>query len=227
MGSLMFEIEVARARSETERQAAALRALDVLGMGGVVIHPTETVYGIGGDGSDRNNALISRIKRRRASQPLILLALNRETVQEYLPGLEWPDAAISVGERFWPGPLTAIVPCGEAPEGLRGPGGGVAIRVTSDPTVRAILRVWRRPLTSTSANLTGTAPARSLRAALHLIESREDLVDLDVVALGIDGGPSSSDQPSTIVSFLESPPRLVRPGPVGRDDLAPWMDDLK
>ena len=70
----------------------------------------------------------------------ILLALNAEAAQEFLPGLEWPAALLPVAQRFWPGPLTVVVPCDDAPEGLRGPGGGVAIRVTPDPTVRAILR---------------------------------------------------------------------------------------
>lgn len=223
MGSLVFQIEGARARTEAEREAVARRAADVLGAGGVVIHPTETVYGIGGDGSEQNNALISRIKRRPALQPLILLALNKESLQEYLPGLAWPESAVSLGEQFWPGPLTVIVPCAEAPEGLRGPSGGVAVRVTPDPTVRAILRVWGRPMTSTSANATGTPPARNLRAAMTLFESRSDLGDLDATVLGIDGGESPNEKPSTIVSFIESPPRLIRQGPVTRSDLAAWI----
>jgi L-threonylcarbamoyladenylate synthase len=223
----MLEIEVATALTEGEREEAARQAAAVLGAGGLVIHPTETVYGVGGDGSTRNNALISRIKRRAAAQPLILLALNAEAAEEFLPGLVWPAALLPVAQRFWPGPLTVVVPCDDAPEGLRGPGGGVAIRVTPDPTVRAILRAWRRPMTSTSANLTGGAPARSLQAALKLLERREDLDDLGVPALGIDAGPSVGERPSTIVSFVESPPRLVREGPVPRGDLARWIEDLK
>lgn len=223
----MLEIVVAKARTEGEREAAAQRAATVLGAGGVVIHPTETVYGIGGDGSAENNALVSRLKRRAAAQPLILLALSVEAAQEFLPRLDWPAALLPVAQRFWPGALTVIVPCQEAPEGLRGPGGGVALRVTPDPMVRAILRVWGRPMTSTSANLTGAAPARNLRSALRLLERRDDLDDVRVPALGIDAGPSAGERPSTIVSFLESSPRLVREGPVTRGELARWIDDLK
>ena len=223
----MLEIEVASARTESEREAAAQRAVAVLAAGGLVIHPTETVYGIGGDGSAGNNALISRVKRRRSPQPLILLALDMEAAQEFLPGLDWPMAFLPVAQRFWPGPLTVIVPCDEAPTGLRGPSGGVAVRVTPDPTVRAVLRAWRRPMTSTSANLTGAAPARSLRAALKLLEQRDDLDDLGVPALGLDAGRSAGERPSTIVSFVESPPRLVREGPVARSDLVGWIEGLK
>jgi L-threonylcarbamoyladenylate synthase len=223
----MLEIEVASALNERERQIAARRATAVLRAGGVVIHPTETVYGIGGDGSPRNNSLISRIKGRSAEQPLILLALNVEAAQEFLPGLVWPDALAPVVERFWPGPLTVIVPCKGAPEGLGGPGGGVAVRVTPDPTVRAILEAWRRPMTSTSANLSGGTPTRSLHEALELLERRDDLNDLDIPALGIDSGRSIGERPSTIVSFVERPVRLIREGPVTRNDLARWIEDLK
>lgn len=223
----MLEIEVVSALTERGREVAAQRAAEVLGAGGVVIHPTETVYGIGGDGSTPNNALISRIKRRAASQPLILLALNRESVEGYLPGLQWPEPVTSVVERFWPGPLTVIIPCAEAPEGLRGPGGGVAVRVTSDPTVRAILIAWQRPMTSTSANLTGTGPARSLEEALGLLESFDDRGGIGVPVLGVDAGPSLTTGPSTIVSFLESPPRLVREGPLTREQLLPSIHGLR
>jgi L-threonylcarbamoyladenylate synthase len=223
----MLEIEVASALNDRERQRAAEKALAVLQAGGVVIHPTETVYGIGGDGSARNNALISRIKGRSAEQPLILLASSLEVVQEFLPGLVWPVVLAPVVKRFWPGPLTVIVPCKGAPEGLGGPGGGVAVRVTPDPTVRAILEAWRRPMTSTSANLSGGAPARSLHEALEILEGRDDLSQLDIPALGIDAGPSPGDRPSTIVSFVQRPVRLVREGPVTRSDLARWIEDLK
>jgi L-threonylcarbamoyladenylate synthase len=223
----MLELRVASALTDAGREAAARRAADVLEAGGVVIHPTETVYGIGGDGSPGNNALISRIKRRTAPQPLILLALNRKAVQGYLPTFDWPEAMLPVVERFWPGPLTVIVPCADAPEGLRGSGGGVAIRVTSDPTVRAILRAWGRPMTSTSANIAGAAPARTVEEALKVLESRDDLAEIDGVALAVDAGPSPRAQASTLVSFLESPPRLVREGPVRRDDLARWVRDMK
>lgn len=223
----MLDIEVAAALTETGREIAARRAAEVLAAGGVVIHPTETVYGIGGDGSAPNNALISRIKRRAVSQPLILLAANRASVDGYFSRLQWPEPVLSVVERFWPGPLTVIIPCASAPEGLQGPGGGVAVRVTPDPTVRAILSTWRRPMTSTSANLTGAAPARSLEQALDILESYEGHGAIGVPVLGIDAGPTSAERPSTIVSFLESPPRLVREGPLTREQLLPWIHDLK
>lgn len=223
----MLEIEVVSALTVTEREAAARRAAEVLAAGGVVIHPTETVYGIGGDGSAPNNALISRLKRRAATQPLILLALNRESVEGYFPGLQWPEPVHSVVERFWPGPLTVIIPCAAAPEGLRGPGGGVAVRVTPDPTVRAILGAWQRPMTSTSANLTGASPARSLEEAVGMVESYDDHGGIGVPVLGIDAGPSTMKRASTIISFVESPPRLVREGPLTRQQLLPWIHDLK
>ncbi|MGD8866332.1 MAG: L-threonylcarbamoyladenylate synthase [Gemmatimonadales bacterium] len=223
----MQEIEVVSAPTDTEREVAARRAAEVLAAGGVVIHPTETVYGIGGDGSASNNALISRIKRRAATQPLILLALNRKSFEGYFPGLQWSEPVLSVVERFWPGPLTVIVPCATAPEGLTGSGGGIALRVTADPTVRAILSAWQRPMTSTSANLTGAAPARTLAEAVAILEPYNDSGGIGVPVLGVDGGRSPTELPSTIVSFLEAPPRLVREGPLTREQLLPSIAGLK
>ena len=101
--------------------AAVVRAAEVLGAGGIVVHPTETVYGIGGDGTDENNELISRIKHRESGRPLILLVPSLKALRDSFPGLEWPPQAEELARRFWPGPLTLVARCPDAPAGLLGP----------------------------------------------------------------------------------------------------------
>jgi L-threonylcarbamoyladenylate synthase len=221
------ELEIVPARDETGRAEAAVRAAEVLLAGGLVVHPTETVYGVGGDGSAESNRLIGRVKRRERLKPLILLAADVDALRTLLPGLTWPRELEPLAERFWPGPLTIIVPCEGAPDGLQGPHGGVAVRITPDPTLVAILRAWGRPITSTSANLTGAAPARSAREAVEIFAGRDDLDDIGVPMIVVDAGRSSGDSASTIVSLVESPPRLVREGPVQRIELERLLTNLK
>jgi L-threonylcarbamoyladenylate synthase len=221
------EFDIVPARDQAERAEAAVQAAGVLGAGGLVVHPTETVYGVGGDGSAASNRLIARVKRRERMQPLILLAADIDTLRTFLPVLSWPREFEPLAERFWPGPLTIIVPCEDVPEGLQGPDGGVAVRITPDPTLVSILSAWGRPMTSTSANLTGAAPALSARAAVEIFEGRDDLEDVGAPVIVVDAGRSAGEEPSTIVSLVGSPARLVREGPVRRAELDPWLGDLK
>jgi len=220
------QVEVVQARSAAEMERAARRASEVLGAGGLVVHPTETVYGIGGDGSAENNALISRVKLRERAQPLILLTPDLQALQDGLPGIEWTPEAEELARTFWPGPLTLVVRCAGAPAGLVGPGGGVAVRISPDPVVKAILARWCRPMTSTSANLTGREPARTAEQALEVFAGRGDLNEVQPPLLAVDAGTTQGEQPSTIVSLVEWPPRLIREGPVSRQEIARRVPEL-
>ncbi len=225
----MVKVEMRVARSPQGVQSAARRAAEVLRAGGLVIHPTETVYGIGGDASAASNDLIASLKKRRGSErPLILLTLDLAAVAALVEGLEWPDEAAALAERFWPGPLTLVVPCTGAPRGLQGAGvgaggagaeGGVAVSVTSEPCVRAILEEWEGPMTSTSANLAGRRPARTVEDAAAMFEARLAAVGGAEPALFIDAGETPGAEGSTIVSFVGAPPRLLRAGPISLREL--------
>ncbi len=222
-----MKIEVVQAREPTELAAAARRASDALAGGGLVVHPTETVYGLGGDGSTESNALIARVKRRQLGQPLIVLTPDVETVRATYRRLEWPKAAEKLAQKFWPGPLTLVVRCEGAPAGLIGAGGGLALRVSPNEIVTMILRAWKKPMTSTSANFSGQDPARSLTAALELFSGRVDLLQDERPAVALDAGPIPESRPSTIVSFVQGPPRMLREGPITRAQLLACVPDLK
>lgn len=224
---MSIQVEVISARDAADVEAAAEKAADVLAAGGLVVHPTETVYGIGGDGSAENNALIARVKLKEPDQPLLLLIPDLESLKAEFPLLEWPDEAEAVARHLWPGPLTIVVRCPGAPAGLEGPGEGLAIRVSPDPTVSAILRRWHRPMTSSSANMSGRPPARTIEQAVEVFEGRDDLSDVGRPILAIDAGTTKGITPSTMVSLLESPPRLIRQGLVGVEQLEPWLPGIK
>ena len=211
------EVEVLSAQSSDELEVAGRRAAETLAAGGLVVHPTETVYGIGGGCTPETNKLVGRVKRREADLPLIVLTPDLEALRSMCAALEWPPAAEALAQRFWPGPLTLVVRCHGAPAGLPGASYGVAVRQSPHPVVVAIMKHWRRPMTSTSANLAGGDPARRVKRALDVFADRDDLDDLEVPILAIDAGASRETRASTIVSVVDSPPRLVREGPIAFD----------
>ncbi len=214
---ISVRLEVSPGQSAEEIDESARRAAAVLEGGGLILYPTETVYGLGGTGSPESNELIARIKRREGARPLILLTPDLSVLRQYLGGLEWTADAEALARRFWPGPLTLVIRCVDAPLGLTGPDGGVAVRVSPHPVVQAIFRDRRRPITSTSANPSGAEPAGTLGQALALFEGREDLKPVRATILAIDGGPAAGLMPSTVVSCMESPPHLLREGPIGME----------
>ncbi len=181
-----------------------------LAAAGVIAYPTETVYGFGGavhaDALERLRAL----KRRDAAKPFLLLVPSADAVAR----LGWNDAARELARLFWPGALTLVLadPEGLFPE-LHGPGGGVAVRVSPHPVVARVLEAWGAPLTSTSANEPGAAPARSGAEAAEVAMA---LGGGDILVL--DAGTLPPSAPSTLVDCTGSAPVVLREGsiPVGR-----------
>lgn len=180
-------------------------AVDVLRRGGIIVYPTETVYGIGCDPWNPGAVeRVFRIKRRDPERAMLLLADSREMVEREFGILT--GAAAKLAEVFWPGPLTMIVrPARECPAYLLGQTGGVAVRVTSDPFCRGLAGEFGRPVVSTSANLSGESPVSSYEEARRRFESETDLV--------IEGGDMTGI-PSTIVDLTSGSPLTIREGAI-------------
>jgi len=149
--------------------------------GGVVLYPTETVYGLGCRASDEVAARrIGEIKGR-GQQPLIVLVGERPDAL--------PPVCEALADAFWPGPLTMIVPNeGRYPSAICGPGDTVALRWSPHPVVAQLVRAVG-PITSTSANRTGEAP---------VVSAAKNELDVDAI---MDVGPINGGTPSTIVHY--------------------------
>lgn len=145
---------IAAGPEDVDRAAAIVRG------GGVVVHPTATLYGLAADAFDPAAAeRIGRIKGGRAGPFLALAATPDEA---FALAAAVPDAARRLAARFWPGPLTLALPAADSlPEHLIGPGGSVAVRVDPHPIARDLCRAAGRPLLSTSANRHGAPPPAS------------------------------------------------------------------
>jgi len=189
--------------------AALDEAARVIGGGGIVVHPTETLYGLAVDPwNDRAVARLLELKGRQASAGLILLVESAEAARS-LTRSDAGDQWLLLAREFWPGPLTLVLPASpSAPGSALGAEGGVAVRLSSDPVARALVRASGKPLTSTSANRSGGVPAATAAEAATLFGAEVDLL--------LDAGPRASGIPSTIVDLSGPVVRIVREGAVSR-----------
>ena len=179
----------------------------VLGQGGVVVYPTETFYGLGGNPTlQRAVERIYRIKGRAFSKPLPLIASNLEAV--YRAVAEWPKIAERLAQTFWPGPLTLILGAASSLLPLVHAGTGkVAIRISSHPVSQALASETGGLLIATSANRSGQ---QAYRTPMEI--PGELLAEVDGL---IDAGPTGgafADLASTIVDLSSAAPLLVRAG---------------
>lgn len=174
--------------------------------GGLLAYPTETVYGLGGLVEEGPLRALAALKRRRADKPFLLLLPDPQGP----PGLVWTRCAGRLAERLWPGPLTLVLPDpGRAfPAQVRGGSGGVAVRMSPAPVARQILAETGAPITSTSANPPGGAPARSGKEAWEAAHA----LDADERLWVVDAGELPPAPASTIVDCTGRDPVVLRAG---------------
>jgi L-threonylcarbamoyladenylate synthase len=184
--------------------AAIARAAAVLRAGGLVAFPTETVYGLGANALDA--AAVDRIfaaKGRPAHNPLIVHVAD-EAAARAVAG-EWPATASRLAARFWPGPLTLVVPKAAAvPAVVTAGGPTVAVRVSAHPVALALLRAAGVPVAAPSANRSAQLSPTRAEHVLRGLAGRIDLI--------LDGGPTAGGIESTVLDVTTTPPRLLRPG---------------
>jgi L-threonylcarbamoyladenylate synthase len=178
--------------------------------GGLVAFPTETVYGLGGDATnERAVAAIFEAKGRPQFNPLISHVLGPGEAKRLV---RWNDTADKLAGRFWPGPLTLVLPrAKDSPVALLATAGldTVAVRAPAHPMAQALIRAVGRPLAAPSANRSGAvSPTR----AEHVAESLGDRVKMI-----LDGGPCDVGLESTVLDLTTAPPTLLRPGGATRE----------
>jgi len=188
-----------------------LKAVHILRNGGLVAFPTETVYGLGADASNETAVqAIFKVKGRPESHPLIVHLHDVDQVRRWATSV--PKAALDLGRKFWPGPLTLILK--KAPKVSRKVTGGqetVGLRVPNHPVALALLREFGGGVAAPSANRFGKVSPTS---AGHV---RKDLgKDVDFV---LDGGSCDIGVESTIVDFSSGDPVILRPGGLTRERL--------
>jgi len=192
--------------------AALDRAAGILVDGGLVAIPTETVYGLAANALDEQAvAGIYRAKGRPAGNPLIVHVDDTEMARTL--AADWPVAAATLADHFWPGPLTLVVPRGRRiPSIVSGGGETVGLRCPDHRLARRLIAKAGVPLAAPSAN---RSEAVSPTTAQHVLAGLGNRIDLI-----LDGGSCARGIESTVVDCTTSPPRVLRPGPLSPGELS-------
>lgn len=204
--SKVFHIDPENPSAEVINLAAS-----VLRQGGVVLFPTETVYGIGASmGSWCGAVELFDIKVRPLDKPLPLLVEDETALDTYGAGV--PDYARHLASHFWPGGLTLVVEASsEVPRTFVAADGTVALRCPDHEVVQELIRASGSPIAATSANTSGRPPASRFEDLEERIVAAADVV--------LDGGHANAGVASTVVNCAGPEPRITREGPVAVDEL--------
>ena len=190
------------------------RAAEVLASGGLVALPTESWYGLAaditnGEAVDR----VYRVKERQRDQPLLVLIDHPDRLAPLVAGV--PDVWQELIRRVWPGPLTLIfAAASDLDPRLTGGTGTIGIRCTSHPAAAEIIRLLGRPVTGTSANLSGQPPSRDPREVALTLGQRIDLV--------FDGGLSPGGAGSTIIRAEAGQVHCLRQGQIPMSEISKY-----
>jgi L-threonylcarbamoyladenylate synthase len=212
-GTRVFVMDAAQPESGPLAEAAA-----TIRSGGLVAFPTETVYGLGADAS--NAAAVERIflaKGRPSDNPLIVHVSDRDMLSQVVRHV--PPKANQLAERFWPGPLTLVLPkLPTVPDSVTGKLDTVGVRMPHHPVALALIRAAGVPIAAPSANRSGRP---SPTAADHVVEDLSGRIDII-----LDGGETGVGVESTVLDMTVDPPVLLRPGGVTLEQLSKEIGEV-
>ncbi|OUM69178.1 hypothetical protein PIROE2DRAFT_65842 [Piromyces sp. E2] len=199
------------------------KAAQLLKNGEVVAIPTETVYGLAGNALDKTVVpKIFKAKNRPSDNPLIIHISSLKMLKQLLPNGEIPKKYIPVIHKYWPGPLTIILPkSSKVPDVVTGGQQTMAVRFPKHPIARALISLCGFPLAAPSANSSGK-PSPTL--ASHVYNDLSGKIPLI-----IDGGACNLGVESTVLDGIRTPPAILRPGSVTFEKLrvVPGMENVQ
>ncbi len=204
----------------TTSEEDILKAADIIRNGGLVGMPTETVYGLAADALNSNAIKsIFQAKGRPSDNPLIVHIADIKDIEKYGLAKDVPESAKLLAERFWPGPLTMIMPKGEnIPFEVTSGLDSVAIRFPSHKGARALIEKSKRPLAAPSANLSGRPSPTTAQHVMDDLNGRIGAI--------IDGGDCQVGLESTVITLCTTPPTLLRPGKVTLEELREVLGEV-
>jgi len=193
-------------------------AVELLKNSGIIAYPTETFYGLGAkfDSVDALKKIYEKKQRPRDKAMPVIIG-ERDLLPVIAVGVSITATALM--DKFWPGPLTLILPAGEnLSEYITAGTHTVAVRIPGESFALRLAQTAHFPLTATSANLSGLPPARDIETVLRYFGDRIDLI--------IDAGPTPGALPSTIVDARGSALKILREGVIGRKSLEGLFHDI-
>ena len=199
-------METKRITENTEEAAGIIRR------GGLVAVPTETVYGLAGNGLNESAVReIYEVKGRPAVKPLSLMVPDESAMEQYCEDV--PRQAYALAEKFWPGPLTIVLKAKKTiPSIVLAGGETVGLRCPDHPLTLSLLRQCGLPLAAPSANPSGEASPKTAEQVLSYFDGKIDAV--------IDGGPCGVGRESTLIDLSRAPYRILREGALPPETIA-------
>jgi L-threonylcarbamoyladenylate synthase len=210
-------MEWVRADAAHEAEAAG-RAEAVLADGGVVIFPAERLYGLAADATNQEAvARVFKLKGRGRAVPVPVIVDDERAAERWV---EIGAPARVLIKKFWPGPLTLVLPLKQpAPRPLFTGAGSLGIRVPGNRMARGIAAKLGLPLTATSANPSGEVSGRTAQEALDRLDGEPDLV--------LDAGELPGPPGSTVIKFGTQGLEILRPGVISREALEQELQKAK
>jgi len=191
---------------------AAKVAAQTLADGGIVLYPTDTLYGLGVDAHNLE-ALerLRELKGRDKKKPISVIVPHHDALAYYG---QFTEDSFDLANRFLPGPLTLVVPANpHLPKELM-LNGTIGLRIPDDHFCKALIEEMGRPFTATSANKSGHATPSTVDEVFAQLGPA-----IEQIALAIDDGPREGKQPSTVVAYIDGKPYVLREGGITRDAL--------
>jgi L-threonylcarbamoyladenylate synthase len=182
------------------------QAVACLKQGHVLAYPTETFYGLGVDvTNEKAIKKLYELKRRDYGLPIAILVSDLPMLEEYVDKL--PGSALALIKSFWPGPLTILFAAGKKiSRSLTTNTGKIGIRISSHPVATAIVREFGRPITTTSANLSGYPPSLNMKHVQKYFKDKIDFV--------LDGGECEPSRGSTVIDLTDETMAIIRDGAI-------------
>ncbi len=210
---------IRRVSPDSPDDASLVLAAEVLQAGGLIVYPTETLYGIGANAFNvRAVRRIRELKRREDAKPILLIIPGEPQLASLTA--EVPDVARNLMANFWPGPLTLVFRAlPSVPEEITMGTGTVGVRVPASTLCLRLLSMVDWPVTSTSANISGEPSPETAAAIQKSFPSGIDLF--------LDAGSVGGRKPSTVVDVSGGRVRLIRAGEVPVQRLREVVDDLE
>jgi len=209
--------EILKIGDKNSEEIILTRAAEIIAHGGIIAYPTETFYGLGADATNEKAIQkIFAIKGRNFKNPISLIIGQTDNIYPLVQDV--PQTAQKLMTAFWPGALTIVFLAANNVSPLLTAGSGkIGLRVSSHPGARGIIQRLKRPLTATSANLTG---APECTRASEVAEQIGDKIDAI-----IDLGNTPGTKGSTIIDVTCTPPVILREGAISRKTIERYIDD--
>lgn len=193
--------------SETSVEDAAKKAAKILAKGGLVLFPTDTLYGIAADATNpRALAKLRELKGREKKKPISVIVPDTASIERYA---DLNDASRMLADRFLPGALTLVLRAKDTIPNELLLNGAIGLRIPDDPFCLALARAFGKPYTATSANKSGRETPGTIREVLMQFGR-----DVNDIALAIDDGDRHDKKPSTVVTTVDGVPYVLREGAI-------------